>query len=83
MKGQTSKASATKRASTKARPAKQPFQQRVARAHVGQYRPRIDAAEKAAGEARYIDDLATQSRFPSLVYAKVLRSPYPARASGA
>ena len=77
MKGQTSKASATKRASTKARPAKQPFQQRVARAHVGQYRPRIDAAEKAAGEARYIDDWATQSRFPSLVYAKVLRSPYP------
>ncbi|HOX44162.1 MAG TPA: xanthine dehydrogenase family protein molybdopterin-binding subunit [Myxococcota bacterium] len=56
---------------------KKPFTPRVRRKHVGGYRPRIDGAEKAAGKARYIDDLTTPLHIPGLAYAKVLRSPYP------
>lgn len=56
---------------------KTPFTQRTPRKHVGQYRPRIDAEEKATGKARYADDLASRLRVPDLVFAKVLRSPYP------
>jgi len=56
---------------------KEPFRQRVARRHVGGYRPRIDGMEKASGRARYADDLTRAESFPGLLYAKVLRSPYP------
>lgn len=56
---------------------KQPFQQRTARKHVGGYRPRIDGREKAAGRARYADDITRAANFPGLLYAKVLRSPHP------
>jgi carbon-monoxide dehydrogenase large subunit len=40
---------------------------------VGHRQPRIDAIEKVTGQALYGDDL----RFPGLLYAKALRSPYP------
>ncbi len=56
---------------------KAPFTQRTPRKHVGQYRPRIDALEKATGKARYADDLASRLRMPDLCFAKVLRSPHP------
>jgi xanthine dehydrogenase molybdenum-binding subunit len=56
---------------------KQPFTPRVARKHVGGYRPRIDGREKASGRARYADDITRAANFPGLLYAKVLRSPYP------
>ena len=56
---------------------KTPFQPRIARKHVGQYRPRIDAFEKATGRAQYADDLANKRSMPDLCYAKVLHSPYP------
>jgi CO/xanthine dehydrogenase Mo-binding subunit len=55
---------------------KKPFQQRVRREHVGGYRPRIDALEKATGRATYADDLASRLRIPGMLYAKVLRSPH-------
>ena len=56
---------------------KTPFTQRTPRKHVGQYRPRIDALEKAMGKARYADDMANRLRLPDLCFAKVLRSPHP------
>ena len=52
------------------------FKPRVARKYVGTYRPRIDGWEKASGRAQYIDDIALKIRFPGMLYAKVLRSPY-------
>lgn len=57
--------------------AKQGFTPRVARKHVGGYRPRIDALEKASGRARYADDVASPLHFPDMLYAKILRSPHP------
>jgi len=39
---------------------------------VGRSLPRIEAAEKATGLAKYVADL----QFPGMLYAKVLRSPY-------
>ncbi|MHB8867646.1 MAG: xanthine dehydrogenase family protein molybdopterin-binding subunit [Thermoleophilia bacterium] len=53
------------------------FEQRHAREFVGTYRPRIDGPEKAGGTAEYLDDLAMSIRFPGLLHAKILRSPYP------
>ncbi len=57
---------------------KQPFtpRPRSNRKFVGGYRPRIDAWEKARGKVEYADDLTLLSRFPGLLYAKVLRSPH-------
>lgn len=49
---------------------------RVARKFIGTYRPRIDALEKASGKVLFADDLTLKSRFPGLLYAKVMRSPY-------
>ena len=40
---------------------------------VGRSIPRIDAVEKVTGEAVFTTDLT----FPGMLYAKVLRSPYP------
>ena len=37
----------------------------------------IDGLEKASGKAKYVDDLTIESRFPGMLYAKILRSPYP------
>lgn len=56
---------------------KTPYQPRVPRQHIGGYRPRIDAQEKASGKARYADDLASKLSIPDILYAKVLTSPYP------
>jgi xanthine dehydrogenase molybdenum-binding subunit len=55
----------------------QPFAPRQPRRFVGAYRPRIDGWEKASGRALYADDLTTRVRFPDLLHARVLRSPYP------
>lgn len=55
---------------------KQPYKPRSNRKFVGGYRPRIDAWEKARGKAKYADDLTIASKFPGLLYAKVVRSPY-------
>jgi xanthine dehydrogenase molybdenum-binding subunit len=55
---------------------REPFLPRAERAFIGQYRPKIDGREKASGQARYADDLALARRFPGMLYAKVLRSPY-------
>lgn len=53
-----------------------PYTPRVARKFIGAYRPRIDAVEKASGKVLFADDLTLKSRFPGLLYAKVMRSPY-------
>lgn len=52
------------------------FKRRVARKYVGTYRPRIDGWEKANGKAEYVDDITLKRRFPHMLYARVLRSPY-------
>ena len=54
-----------------------PYQPRVARKFIGGYRPRIDAVEKAHGRAPYADDMISERNYPGLLYAQVLRSPYP------
>ena len=54
-----------------------PFAPRVERAFLGKYRPKIDGRDKARGAALYADDLANARVFPGLLFAKVLRSPYP------
>ena len=54
-----------------------PFAPRVERAFLGKYRPKIDGRDKASGAALYADDLANARDFPGLLFAKVLRSPYP------
>jgi len=56
---------------------KNQFTPRVARKYIGTYRPKIDGREKASGRAQYASDIGTKIRFPNLLYAKVLRSPYP------
>jgi len=53
-----------------------PYTPRVARKFIGAYRPRIDAMEKASGKVQFADDLTLKSRFPGMLYAKVMRSPY-------
>jgi xanthine dehydrogenase molybdenum-binding subunit len=53
------------------------FKPRVPREYVGHYRPRCDGRDKAAGRAVFLEDLSIHGRFPRLLYAKVLRSPYP------
>ena len=55
---------------------REPYKLRSPRKFIGSYRPRIEAKEKASGNVRYIDDITIKSRFPDLLYAKVLRSPY-------
>jgi Aerobic-type carbon monoxide dehydrogenase, large subunit CoxL/CutL homologs len=54
-----------------------PYKPRVQRKFIGGYQPRIDAVEKAQGRAPYADDVITERNYPGLLYAKVLRSPYP------
>jgi len=55
---------------------KKPYTPRTPRKFIGGYRPRIDAMEKASGKVQFVDDLTLKSRFPDLLYAKVLRSPH-------
>ncbi len=55
---------------------KQSFKPRIKRKFIGTYRPKIDGWAKAAGRAEYLDDIATGNRFPGMLFAKVLRSPY-------
>jgi xanthine dehydrogenase molybdenum-binding subunit len=55
---------------------KAPYTPRVPRKFIGAYRPRIDARDKASGKTLYADDITLGSRFPGLLYAKVLRSPH-------
>jgi len=55
----------------------QPFVPRHPHRYVGTYRPRVDGADKASGRADYLDDIALRIRFPGLLHAKVLRSPFP------
>ena len=42
-------------------------------AQVGRSMPRVDAAEKLRGEARYVGDMSV----PGMLWGKVLRSPVP------
>ncbi|MBN2403470.1 MAG: xanthine dehydrogenase family protein molybdopterin-binding subunit [Spirochaetes bacterium] len=53
------------------------FKPRVGRKYIGSYRPRMDGLEKASGETEYIDDIALKNKFPGMLYAKILTSPYP------
>ena len=52
------------------------FKHRDDRKCVGTYRPRIDGWDKASGNAEFFDDIALRIRFPGMLCARVLRSPY-------
>ncbi|MDD5590717.1 MAG: xanthine dehydrogenase family protein molybdopterin-binding subunit [Dehalococcoidales bacterium] len=52
------------------------FKPRVVRKYIGTYRPKIEGREKASGKTSYIDDITLRSRFPGMLYAKVLVSPH-------
>ena len=52
------------------------FKQRTGFKYVGTYRPRVDGLEKASGSAEFFDDIALKIRFPGLLHARILRSPY-------
>lgn len=54
-----------------------PYKPRVKRKFIGGYQPRIDGQEKAQGKPLYADDIITERNYPGLLYAKVLRCPYP------
>jgi xanthine dehydrogenase molybdenum-binding subunit len=56
---------------------KRAYQPRVQRKHVGTYRPRIDALDKASGKAKYAADLMVECQVPGVLYARALHSPYP------
>lgn len=53
------------------------FKPRKSRKYVGTYRAKIEGRAKAKGKAEFLDDIAYSLRFPDMLYAKVLRSPYP------
>jgi CO/xanthine dehydrogenase Mo-binding subunit len=53
------------------------YRPRVPRKFLGGYRPKVDGPDKASGRAVYADDMTIRLRFPNMLHAKVLRSPYP------
>ena len=55
---------------------KEDFKPREPRKYIGTYRPRIDGKDKASGRTEFVDDITLKRRFPDMLYAKVLRSPY-------
>jgi putative selenate reductase molybdopterin-binding subunit len=56
----------------------QSFTPRKSRKYIGKYQPRrADGMKKARGQAEYLDDICLPSRFPGMLYAKVLTSPIP------
>ena len=52
------------------------FTPRKTRKFVGTYRPKIEGVIKAGGCAEYLDDITLGIKFPGMLHAKVLRSPY-------
>ena len=54
-----------------------PYKPRVKRKFIGGYQPRIDGQEKAQGKPLYADDIISERNYPGLLYARVLRCPYP------
>jgi len=57
---------------------KRPGASRKSRKYMGKYGPRLaDGLMKARGEAEFLDDICQSIRFPGMLYAKVLTSPYP------
>jgi CO/xanthine dehydrogenase Mo-binding subunit len=54
------------------------FTPRKAHKYIGTYLPRTaDGLPKASGRAEYLDDICQSIRFPGMLVAKVLTSPYP------
>ncbi|MBN1221948.1 MAG: molybdopterin-dependent oxidoreductase [Candidatus Aminicenantes bacterium] len=57
---------------------KRPGTSRKSRKYIGKHVPRLaDGLKKARGEAEFLDDFCQPLRFPGMLYAKVLTSPYP------
>ncbi len=53
------------------------FSPRKPRKIIGKYQPRlVDGLKKASGRAAYLDDVCQKSRFPGMLFAKALTSPY-------
>ncbi len=56
---------------------KEEFKPKISRNYIGTYRPKDDGLEKASGQAHYLDDLFLKRNFPDMLFAKLLRCPYP------
>jgi len=55
-----------------------PRDNRKPRKYIGEYTPRVaDGSNKASGKAEFLDDICQARRFPGMLFAKVLTSPYP------
>lgn len=53
------------------------FIPRKPRKNIGQYQPRlVDGLKKSSGRAVYLDDICQASRFPGMLVARALTSPY-------
>ncbi len=53
------------------------FKPRQQHKYIGKYTPRlVDGWKKASGKAEFLDDICLPIRFPGMLYAKVLTSPY-------
>jgi xanthine dehydrogenase molybdenum-binding subunit len=53
------------------------FESRIPRKYIGTYRPKKDGLEKASGRALFLDDIIRKGKDQNLLFAKVLRCPYP------
>jgi len=53
------------------------FESREQHATIGKYAPRlVDGWKKSSGKAEFFADICNPTRFPGMLYAKVLNSPY-------
>lgn len=53
------------------------FKSRKPRKYTGTYRPKKEGLEKASGRALYLDDIIRKGKDQNLLFAKMLRCPYP------
>jgi xanthine dehydrogenase molybdenum-binding subunit len=44
--------------------------------YIGTYRPKYDAKEKVLGKTPFFDDITLRSKFPGMLFCKILNSPY-------
>lgn len=53
------------------------FSPREPKQFLGQYRPKIDAKEKALGKTQYLQDITLKGKLPGMLHAKIYECPYP------
>lgn len=53
------------------------YKPREEKKYLGTYRPKIDAKEKTLGKTQFFDDITLKGKFPGMLHARILESPYP------